>query len=198
MTLRKSDGTPYRLNRPNPLMLNQEIWDGDFVLHNFKFKETVIEDGSKFNYRSVEHVPFADEIANAIQDEGEDLPPIETVKAETPPPKATSILKHSPNKIVVYCLPGVIKKVRDDLYGDTKTKIEYVSEPFTFEGIVLLADDISISVWCPTDQVTVGSIIYPQNNEKRWWRVMKSSPNTEGWMLEAGISDFQPRFRGIP
>jgi hypothetical protein len=198
MTLRKSDGTPYRLNRTNPFMMNQEIWNGDFTLHNFKFKELVVPDTGQTDYRSLEQVSFVDELAEAVQDITKDLPPVESVKVETPPPKVTSVLKHSPNKVVIYCLPGVVKKVKDELYGDMKTKIDYTGEPFTFEGIILLGDDISLTIWCPTDQVTVGSVLYPQNGDKRWWRVSSVKPNTDGWMLEMGISDFQPRFRATP
>ena len=180
-------------------MINQEVWNGDFVLHNFKFKEIVVPDSGRFDYGSVQHVGFVDELAGYEQETSATLPSVDSVKSETPPPKATSILKHSPNKVVIYCLPGVIKKGRDELYGDPRpSKIEYTKDPFTFEGIILLADDLSLTIWCPTDQVTVGSVLYPQNNDKRWWRVLSSTPNTEGWMLETGISDFQPQFRVKP
>ena len=38
MVLKNKDGTPYRLQKPNPVMKNQSLWTGEkFVLHNMNW-----------------------------------------------------------------------------------------------------------------------------------------------------------------
>ena len=45
MALRNKDGTPYRLQSPNPVMRTQVLWGSErFVLHNMKWTGETYQD----------------------------------------------------------------------------------------------------------------------------------------------------------
>ena len=154
-------------------MRDQQLWE-EYQLHNFVFKPFIVEDTGSAKFVHQKNSTIVDELA-ALKEESLEIP----------------ILKNSPNKIVVNCLPG---NKKDDFYGENRGKITY-GDPFTFEGIVVQADDMGLSMWSPTDKVTKGSVIFPQNREKRWWRIIRVEPDTQGWMIHGTISDYQPQFR---
>lgn len=205
MALKNKDGTPYRLRGPVPWMRDQHMWD-TFALHNFAFKGITIEDDGPTEEVVQGRIGFVEELADltktdtlpvaepveVVESVETVLPPPAETKKEEMPPAISSMLKNSPNKVSVYCLPGIPKK--DDFYGENRGKFDY-GEPFTFEGVVVYGDDITTTVWSPTEQVTKGSIIFPQNRDKRWWRVVSRDPKMGGWMLHGTVSDFQPQFR---
>ena len=90
-------------------------------------------------------------------------------------------------------MPAKVKTVIDDLYMDRSFKVSY-GQKFTFEVIIVDETDLSIVFWTHLENVERFSIIYPQNNEKRWWKVdsVKSAP--EGFFLRCLPSDDQPAF----
>ena len=48
MALKNKDGTPYSLQKPNPVMKNQSLWKGEkFILHNMKWQTETQEDNTK-------------------------------------------------------------------------------------------------------------------------------------------------------
>ena len=96
-------------------------------------------------------------------------------------------------KTILHCLPAKVKTVIDDLYMDRSFKVSY-GQKFTFEVIIVDETDLSIVFWTHLENVERFSIIYPQNNEKRWWKVdsVKSAP--EGFFLRCLPSDDQPAF----
>lgn len=206
MALKNRDGTAYRLAGPIPFMREQAMWE-NYQLHNFRFKGVTVEDKGPLQIAQEARLGFVEELADLTRADEEfvaepvvdvkleePLPPVAETKVQQPPTAVSSMLKHSPNKVTVYCLPGTMKKMKDDLYGEVRSQVVY-GDPFVFEGVVLYGDDTSLSLWCPTDQIGKGSILYPQNAEKRWWRVMAVEPNMQGWMLHTTISDYQPQFR---
>ncbi len=200
MTLKNRDGTPFRLKGTIPFMREQQMWDS-FLLHNFTFKGVTVADGDSVQITEQLKLGFVEELADLVRPEDNaethvEVPPIENVQVKETPPTVASILKNSPNKVLIYCLPGVIDKSTNDiLYGEIRPSPIKHGEPFVFEGIVVYGDDITLSIWSPTDQVTVGSVLFPKNKDKRWWRVVSRESNMQGWMLNTTISDFQPKFR---
>lgn len=179
------------------------MWD-TFVLHNFVFRGVIVSDNGPVETLYQGPTTFVDDLSNMTSGVSDDpptvdapafVPPIENVKSEPTPPSIAALLKNSPNKVVVLCQPGVVRKNKDDLYGEIRTQVVPAGEPFTFEGVIVYGDDLSLSIWSPTDRVTRGSVIFPQNRDKRWWKVVSVEPNMQGWMLNTVISDYQPQFR---
>lgn len=208
MALKKKDGTTYRLRGPVPFMRDQNMFD-DFILHNFSFSSIVLSDDGPALVATEGRLGFVEELTDLHRDDkhtplpitptseqsdAEFLPPPEVVKKQETPTAASSVLKKSPNKVPVYCRPASVRVYADELYGETRRTIEY-GEPFIFEGVVVYADDLSLTVWSPTETVTIGSTIFPQNRDKRWWKVSSRQPQMNGWLLQCSISDDQPRFR---
>jgi hypothetical protein len=205
MTLKNRDGTPFRLRGPIPFMRGQQMWN-DFVLHNFVFKGVTVTDSGPAEVAVVPgRLGFVEELADLTKEaeskippakleEPVFVPPIAEVPVKETPPTIASMLKNSPNKVTVLCLPGRMSKNIDDLYGESRPQVVY-DDPFVFEGVIVYGDDLSLSIWSPTDKVTKHSVVFPQNRDKRWWRVVGIEPNMQGWMLNTTISDFQPQFR---
>ena len=202
MGLKKRDGTPFRLAGPVPYMRDQQMWEA-FTLHNFTFKGVTVDDNGPEEVVRQGKLGFVEELADLTKQDAKAVEVIEPTPVEELPeqiptkkmPSGTAAtLNNAPNKVTVRCLPGVIQKNKDDLYGETRSQIVY-GDPFMFEGVVVYGDDLAMTVWSPTDQVTKGSVIFPQNRDKRWWRVASVESKMEGWMLHCGVSDFQPQYR---
>lgn len=178
-------------------MRDQQMWD-EFVLHNFLFKGVTVADNGSVEFVHQGNLSFVEELAE-VRKEDNNTPifePKPVVEMQPEAPKSVaSILKESPNKVTVYCQPGISRKNRDEFYGEVRgEKIDY-GEPFVFEGVVIDGDDVALVLWSPTDKVTKGSVLFPQNRDKRWWKVVATEPNMQGWILHTVISDYQPQFR---
>jgi hypothetical protein len=207
MALKNKDGTQFRLRGPIPFMRDQQMWN-EFLLHNFVFKGVTVPDSGPTEAPSVQfRLGFVEELADLTKEAEAEakieptkieekivLPPISEAPVQAAPPTIASMLKNSPNKCTVYCLPGNLKKNTDDLYGESRPQVVY-GDPFVFEGVIVYGDDMSLSIWSPTDKVTKHSVLFPQNRDKRWWKVVGIEPNMQGWMLNTTISDYQPQFR---
>jgi hypothetical protein len=97
------------------------------------------------------------------------------------------------DKTFIHCLPATIRTRRDDLYGDVTQTIQY-GKPTSFEGVILLQSEMLLNVWTDSDKIGEGSVLYPRNNDKRWWRVKRREKKANGWLLNCLISDYQPSF----
>jgi hypothetical protein len=96
-------------------------------------------------------------------------------------------------KTFIHCLPATIRVKKDDLYGDVFKTVQYGS-PTSFEGIVLVQEDLFVKIWTDAFQIDKGSILYPKANFKRWWKVNEVESKAKGWILTCMPSDYQPSF----
>ena len=91
-----------------------------------------------------------------------------------------------------FCLPAIISESHDDLYGEIKKTIKY-GERFLFEIVALEQNDLTFR-WWSTKEIDKGSIIYPKNREKRWWKVTEIKQAPQGFIYLSMPSEFTPSF----
>jgi hypothetical protein len=179
MVIKNKDGSVYRLSSPNPLVKNQEKWEkNNIILHNLNWEQKIIE------------LNEPEEII--IEEKKEEIK-----KEEIKPKENKPELK---NVVLMHCLPAIIKITKDDLYNETRSKINY-GEKFTFEGVVIERGDFSIQFWTNID-LAKNSIIYPTKyrdgtpfGDFRWWSVNEIKDKSDGKLITAVISGYQPHFK---
>lgn len=166
MAIKNKDGTIYQLTKPNPIMSNQELWNGRFILHNFD-----IENEPK-KYQPIEEIQ-PQEIKVQIKE------------AKVPPEQKTK-KKQQPiqNIIIAYCMPAILNEVYE---YEKKLNISY-GKQFTFETIITESNDFMIKLWTNKD-ISIHSVIYLPKH-LRWWKVEK----IEGMNLLCIPSILQPSF----
>jgi len=174
MTLKRKDGSLYRLRRPNHLMFDQTLWTKKekYTIHN------------SFGY--VTSWSFDTEEEPVIH---QPEPRVVEEKPEEPREEPKPILE---NAIQVWCLPAKVEETVDPLYEEKYTKVKYGNK-FIFNAIVEDEADFYIVLWSDT-LVTEGSVIFPRNEDKRWWRIYSVSSEDGIYRLKGTISDFHPSF----
>ena len=177
MAIKNTDGTVFKLRGPNPIVKDQEFWDG-YALHNFKYNEVVTKEGDRMRLENLEDI------------EPEEI--IVPVPAEMSKKKSTEeqILKHI-DKIMMYCLPAILKEHHDTLYGETRTSLSY-GKQFTFEAIIVERSSLSFKIWTNTN-IGRGSIIFVPA-DRDWWKVENSEVQSGGATIKCSPSDTQPSF----
>lgn len=199
MTLYNKDGSIYMLQKPNPIMNNQNLWSEGIKLHNMNWDSEKSEDNSTINpIQSDFEVP--DSFISSLEKTKPEITVIEKQSVEISNERKSVVRedkvhieqKNSIEKTFIHCLPATIRDRVDDLYGDSYKTIQY-GKPTSFEGVILQQQDLMIQIW--TDiEISKGSVLYPKINSKSWWRVQKSEPMKGGWLLTGIISDYQPSF----
>jgi hypothetical protein len=203
MPILKRDGTPYKLSGPNPLMKNQSGWSrtGKYVCHNCHWQPEVFPDPN------IEYVPRAKYAPPPIR-QGK-IPEADFFEELNAKPEVVATPDKQPDKqsdedidfaflrdnlIVVHCLPAHYREHRDELYGQRYKSVRYGNK-YTFEAIIIEQGDLQILLWT-TKELTEGSILYPQNMDKRWWKVEKISSKAQdgGFLIRANLSEYQPDF----
>lgn len=199
MTLKNKDGTPYRLVKPNPIMKTQEIWE-EYKIHNMQWEGVKSADTNQFN-------PIASDFnvqetfLSALDNAKAEIKIVET-KADTQPKKVEKVEKPKESnslkdvtieKTFIHCLPATLRTRKDTLYDDSYTTIQY-SDPISFEGVILKQQDLFVEIWTDVDSINAGSILFPKQGYKRWWRVQNKIQKGGGWILSASPSDYQPSF----
>lgn len=177
MAIKNPDGTPYVLPNFNKIRAEQSVWNkSEIKLHNMTWESIVIVD------RTGEKLTFEDILIHHVQEEvKKDV--VETLEE----PK-------SEDSVNVWCLPASSTVHSDPLYGSSFNRVKY-GKKFVFEAIIIEQTDIVIQLWANTKTITVNSIIYPQNSDKRWWKVSSNNEYHEGgWLITATISDLHPDF----
>jgi hypothetical protein len=191
MAIKKKDGSVFKLRGPNPLMNGQSVWKGNIKVHNLNWQPEVIEDSHP------QVATFETPLKNKMLEELIETKPVEIPIRETriTPKEPEPQLKTTDSALVVmHCLPATVKEHKDLLYGEVRRTVKYGS-PFTFEAILVENGDLTLIFWTPLAKVTEGSIVFPQNLEKRWWRVASRQSKNSGYVLTCGPSDYQPAFK---
>lgn len=221
MTIKNKDGSVYKLRSPNPIMKVQDIWSG-FEVHNMDFQQqtesnsaTVAKPQSKKinlgQVTTLEEKP-AEKIQINTKPEPEPeklvLPNFDQEYKPPPPPdsafvtnKDDGIIRPSQindklknfKKTVLHCLPATVKQFYDDLYNDRSVKISY-GKRFTFEVILIEETDMFLVFWTHLQNLEKFSILYPQNFEKRWWKIDAIKPAPEGFFIRCLPSEDHPAF----
>lgn len=215
MTLRNKDGSVYKLVGPNPAMKSQNFWD-EYVLHNMAFDEEKAKDNTQINpiqsgmqgkesffdaldraKKEVETQPRQEiKVVETKTPESKAVEKTNEIKAvETKQPAVNQIDNKSDNiqKTFIHVLPAKIKEKHDSLYGDVYKIIQYES-PTSFEGVILSFEDLEIKLWTNTINLQAGSILYPKNGTKRWWKVQSTEEKANGWLIYGIPSSEQPSF----
>lgn len=215
MAIFHKDGKTYTLERPNPLVKQQETWDhSKLIFHNFNWEE-IRSQSEKVRTPKIKPIEIViKEEPNPVKEKEPER--VKEPEPEVQIPDAPSderefdlpLLKY---KVLSYCLPAKREKRADSLYGDTWEKIGY-GQKFVFPSVVISSTDIAIEFWTsdPKKQITEGSVIYPFSyevynkntdsydkvpyDEYRWWKISSRERKEEGWLFSAMPSDIQPDF----
>lgn len=201
MAIKDKDGNVFKLSGPNPVMKTQELWDlKNIIYHNMKFGEIIAEGEREPEINVVLHKlsdqPTTQEVlARAepqpipVEEEPVSVAVMEPVKPSVTQKTAQLLQK---NKVIFYCLPVLIQKYSDDLYGGEYTKDIY-GDKFAFPAIVIEETDLVIQFWADT-KLPERSVVYPKMRTKRWWRIQESSEKSGGHLYSAVASDVNPDF----
>lgn len=190
MVIKNKDGSEYKLSKPNPHMKNQLLWDS-FELHNMNFENIKgLIKKNKVEIKKTE-VRIEETKEEAIE---------EIIKKEEIAAKEEVLIKQeeesSVKKTLIYCLPAKIKFHEDILYGEIKKIITY-DKKFKFEAVILNITDISMDIWTNAIAIEKESILYPQNFDKRWWKVNNISSKFDGKILSCVLSSITPSFEDL-
>jgi hypothetical protein len=192
MVIKNKDGSVYKLRSPNALMKDQRFWT-DYKSHNMKWKLTITEGESEVERVQTDFVmkdSFVEELASTapVRDEQkpQEPPVAKTQKVEDP-------LDGIP-RCFIYCLPASMSQKRDALYDDEYISIKY-GEPYSLEGVMTEEHDLCINFWTTAD-IPRESVIFPKNNQKRWWKVVGSEVSHGGKVYVCAPSTYQPHFEG--
>jgi hypothetical protein len=178
MVIKNKDGTDYKLSGPNPLMKEQNIENVPFLVHNFG-QEEIVEKDKNIDIPVV--LKPKEPVREIIQENPKIEPKIEPVKP-----------KISINYTQFACAPVVMRKRKDDLYGETYSTVEYL-DPIMFNGVVLDQSDFEFKFWAE-QELTIGSILFPKTQEKRWWKIKAIQAEQKGWTYLCEISTQQLGF----
>lgn len=223
MTIKKKDGNVYVLEGPNKLTKNQEKIDlSKCVFHNFDWQE-IIHNSKNNNNSKIKIDKKQEDIENKLEknkkskdDLALERPPEnfeeksfeENEEIEESEEINFPILKV---KVLMHCLPVVIKNYKDNLYGENWQKINY-GKKFIFPSVVISNSDLHIEFWTsdPKNKIIEKSIIYPfsyeiynQNtnsydrvpyDEYRWWKVTSKEEKEGGYLIKAVPSEDHPDF----
>lgn len=206
MVIKNKDGSEYKLKRPNPLMKSQLLWDY-FELHNMNFEEIkdLIKKPQILNNKKEESkkIIIEEEKETKTKTETEEIEEIEEiVKNEEPkedikkPTENNKDTSSSVKKTLIYCLPAKTSIYEDFLYGEVKKTISY-DKKFKFEGVILNTTDISMELWTNAVEIEKESILYPQNFEKRWWKVIEINKKFDGYLITCSSSSITPSFEDL-
>ena len=173
MVILKKDGSVYKLKSPNPIMQEQDLWE-KYIVHNMNLGEKSFEE---------KNVTLKEIVAPQIVN----LEPTNKIVVEDKPKPQPKIKTTN-----MYLLPAVSRQIKDELYGDVKTKIEY-QDQLLIETVILELTDRKLSFWTRID-IAQNSIVYPQTQDKRWWKIITKQEKTGGWQYETIFSEYQPSF----
>lgn len=203
MAIKNRDGSVYKLRSPNALMKDQRFWT-DYKSHNMKWKSTITEGGSEVERVQTDFVmkdSFVEELASTapVRDEPK---PQEPTLAKSPVTKEPAVPKSQKAedpldgipRCFIYCLPASMSQRRDTLYDDEYISVKY-GEPYSLEGVITEEHDLCINFWT-TAEIPRESVIFPKNNQKRWWKVVGSEMSHGGRIYVCAPSTYQPHFEG--
>jgi hypothetical protein len=205
MPLYNKDGTVYKLDGPNPAMKDQEIWS-EYTVHNMNWKSEVHKDQRpKVQLPQKKEIKtqsesFVDDLESTKSEElkTQEVEPVASPPQQVDQPVTTTSSKYESisddviTKTFIHCLPAIIVEKKDSLYGDVSSRIQYKNKT-SFEAVIINQNDMSIEMWAEV-VFEKGSILYPKNGDKRWWKIQNHYPKLGGHVMQAVPSQDQPYF----
>jgi len=178
MAIRNKDGSEYNYSYPNPVRAEQNIWNsGEKCLMHNKFGNLTIQE--------MENKPRPEPII-VERSVGPQI-------VHTDANEEVEMFEAPTNKIEAWCLPAYSQEYVDSLYGEKYNRIKYGNK-FKFEMLIENQSDFGISFWTNTKTVTEGSVVFPKNKDKRWWRVTRTQQEDDLYLLTGVIADYHPSF----
>lgn len=214
MTIKKKDGNVYVLEGPNKLTKNQEKIDlSKCLFHNFIWQEIVYGSTKTFQKAPVQIVQEKKIIEKDLEkfdsedfvfeEEKKDNNELEVENKKFP------ILKV---KVLMHCLPVVMKNHKDNFYGENWQTISY-GKKFIMPSVIISNNDLQLEFWTsdPENKILEKSIVYPFSyevynentssydrvpfDEYRWWKIVnKETKETGGYLFTAVPSEDHPDF----
>jgi len=193
MVIKNKDGSEYKLSKPNPHMKNQLLWDS-FELHNMNFEN--IKELIKKNKVEIKEIEVEEAEEIEVEEEEVKAEEVKVQEVKVQEVKVEEKEEISVKKTLIYCLPARIKVHEDILYGEIKKIITY-DKKFKFEAVILNITDIGMDIWTNAVVIEKESILYPQNFDKRWWKVNSISSKFDGKILSCVLSSMTPSFEDL-
>jgi hypothetical protein len=222
MSILNKEGKVYRLSEPNPLVKQQEAWDpSGLVFHNFEWDEVKMSATHRIRppkkavpvmeEMPVERMPIPSSDTPKSRLDTPSPGPAPKYKAEQTEQEKEYDMPYIKHKVLSYCLPAIIKKGSDKLYGESWKRVQYGNK-MIFPSVIIEASDFSLSFWTsdPNEQIGERSIIYPfayeihnqqtdaydrvPYDEYRWWKVTGKEQKEGGWLFSTIPSEVQPDF----
>jgi hypothetical protein len=217
MAISNKDGSVYVIKSPNPLVKEQEKWDSSkLVFHNFTWEEIRSNAAPRMKRQEARTIPDPPSpIPEPLPAPKPEAYEREDDKANEVPNKQqeekTFDLPHIKYKVISHCLPAIVQKKKDSLYGESWERLSY-GRKMVFPMIVVESNDFSFDFWTsdPNGQITERSIIYPFSyevyneetgsydrvpyDEYRWWKVSSKERKEGGWLFKSVPSETQPDF----
>lgn len=200
MAVYKKDGSVYKLNGPNALMISQEKW-GTFVTHNLgNLSNLKMESNIPHVVLGEKKEPEQKKEIIQIKEELKEEPKVEIIIEEKIEIKEeTKFIQPVKNEFegfsrtIMHCALAKREEKKDSLYDETTIRIKYV-DSFTFEAIVLSTNDFTLIFWTKLEKLTIGSVLYPQNDSKRWWEIKEIESVPGGYKVVCVITKNTPAF----
>jgi hypothetical protein len=211
MAIKNKDGTPFRLNRPNPITTMQE-WQ-NMILYNCQWKGTVVPDALQVKIKKMGPITEVRK-AEPPPEPAPELPKIEvkieqieeTSQIHDGVTTASELNKSAipastiKNIVRVHCLPAEIKIEKDPLYDEEREILVY-GEKFAFEAVIMERGDFAIRFWT-NQMLSKQSIIFPsvfikgeiKFGDYRWWKIDNQEEKAGGYIVTAVASEIQPDF----
>ena len=117
---------------------------------------------------------------------------VETSVAPEPKPMEASLGSLKSKMIQFYHAPAIQTMRVDEFYG-TSYKVTTYGQKSEFDGIIVAQTDLELQFWT-VNRVFIGSVVFPKNADRRWWRVEDVEPKTGGFLCKAFVSDVTPDF----
>ena len=114
--------------------------------------------------------------------------PADVVKKEIPTIQRQEEKKVLNGYIKIFCLPA--KNLKDDLYDNTYIKF---GDKFIFDGKILSEQDLFIVI-ASSVELPMNSIIFPRNNDRRWWKIVKMNKQNDLFIYNGIPSEITPDF----
>lgn len=170
MPIKNKDGSIFKLQGVNPLMKEQDHWDGEWQVHYVESEKVVVQDPQ----RTIHENMFEDKMIPAIAGVG--------------------IINQTE---ILYCLPLIIHTEVDPLYGQVQ-KTSSWGDKFNFEAIRIDCTGLTALFFArlppeAASKVTVGSVIYVFK-ERQWWKVNGTEPSQDGINIYCMPSEIKPSF----
>jgi hypothetical protein len=203
MPIKNKDGSTYKLRSPHDLVKNQEFWDMSSIkFWNMDWNSVVISYDKENKNKNTEEDLVEENNDILIEENEKEYVDEHEMISSTEDEKNTEdeINLDLKNIIEIHCLPCIIKKTKDEFYGEEVVR-KYYGERMKIEGIIIEISDIKIEFWSK-DEIAINSIVYfskykdgPNFPGFRWWKIEIKEEKPIGFSYVCTFTDVQPNFK---